>query len=63
MKTTQKLRADADKLEAKIKEAVDEFIEESGECDININVDSIFQTNLLRERYLLNTDVKVYVTV
>lgn len=64
MKKAEQLRLETDKLEEKVKLAVQEFIKEVGYCDIKITTDMHFYQSIASEqKKLVSTDVKVYVTV
>ena len=63
MNKIQELRKDVDKLENTVKEAVEKFMQETGECDIKISVDTSFWINGLGEKRMVESGVKVRVTV
>tara|TARA_R110001632_G_scaffold173068_1_gene292469 strand:- start:618 stop:809 length:192 start_codon:yes stop_codon:yes gene_type:complete len=63
MKKAEQLRHETDKLEKKVKLAVEEFIKEVGDCDLRIDTDMHFVESTTGKFRLLSTGVKVYVTV
>ena len=63
MKKAEQLRLEIDKLEEKVNLAVEEFIKEVGDCDIQIDTDMEFVQSITGKRQLLSNGVKVYVTV
>ena len=63
MKKAEQLRLETDKLEEKVKLAVEEFIKEVGDCDLRIDTDMRFVQSMTGKRQLVSTGVKVYVTV
>ena len=63
MGKAEQLRLETDKLEEKIKLAVEEFIKEVGDCDVKIDTDMHFIQSMTSKRQLASTGVKVYVTV
>lgn len=63
MKKAEQLRLETDKLEEKVKLAVEEFIKEVGSCDIRIDTDISFVQEMTGKRQLVSTGIKVYVTV
>ena len=63
MKKAEQLRQETDKLEEKVKKAVEEFIREVGDCDLRIDTDMYFVQSMNGKRQLVSTGVKVYVTV
>lgn len=63
MKKAELLRLETDKLEEKVKLAVEEFIKEVGDCDIRIDTDMHFVQSMTGKRQLVSSGVKVYVTV
>lgn len=63
MKTTELLRSEADKLEEKIKLAIEEFIKEVGECEIRIDTDMHYVQLAIGKRQLVTGGVKVHITI
>lgn len=57
------LRKKTGELEKQVKILVEQFIEDVGTCDIDIRTDLEFIQNLWCEKELINTYVKVNVTV
>ena len=57
------LRKKTDELEKHIKTLVEQFIQDIGECNIDIETDFQFAQKMGGKRKLVNTGVKVYVTV
>lgn len=63
MKKAEQLRLETDKLEEKVKLAVEDFIKEVGVCDVRIETDMHFIQSMASKKQLVSTGVKVYVTV
>jgi len=63
MKQTEELRKKVDELEKNIRNEVEKFIEETGECDIDIRTDLHWVSEVGGKRHLVSTGIKVYVTV
>lgn len=57
------LRKKTDELEKHIKTLVEQFIQDVGECNIDIKTDFQFVQKMGGKSQLVNTGVKVYVTV
>lgn len=57
------LRKKTDEFEISVKKLLQKFINDVGICDVKINVETTFIENYKGEKSLVNTSVKVYVTV
>lgn len=63
MKQADQLKIETDKLQAKIKESIDEFIEEFGFFEISINVRQHYETLMNGEKCNLGSYVKVKISL
>ena len=63
MKKAEQLRLETNKLEEKIRLAVEEFIREVGDCSLTIDTEMIFVQSTVGKKQLVSSGVKVNVTV
>lgn len=62
MKLTEQLEEDKQILENNIRELIEEFVNEKGNCDIKISC-QLYYEHSISEKKLVKTEVKIYLGI